>query len=583
MSRRLVLALSTAGVAGLLVTFTLAVFVHGYGPVPWWRLTLDLGVGASFLGAGLIAWWRRPNNAVGRLLMAAGFAFVAGAALSYVESPVTYTVHWLESSVYLAILVQLLFAFPSGRMSSRLERVLCTAAYVDAVFGSLTILIFVDPRTRGLPQGLNLLLLFPNQQLFNLADSVLISITVALTLVILAVFVRRWGRASAPARRIIAPVGWSLASVGLAFVADTIVSRQPSFPSWTHVATAVAQTSAVMLVPLGFLVGLLRSTLARSAVGDLVIELGETPPPGQLREMLAHTLHDPSLRLAYWVPEVGTYVDAGGATVTLPAEGSGQAVVVLQHEGERVGVLVHDAALIEEPRLVGAVAAATGLAVQNERLQAALRAQLEEIRASRIRIVEAADAERRRIERDLHDGAQQRLVGISLALRLASSRLTPGADPEVDDALGQASQELAAALSALRELAHGIHPAILTEEGLGPALESLVERASVRVTLKTVPAHRLPAAVEAAAYFVVSEALANVAKYARATSATISATAIDERLVVEVSDDGIGGADPTHGSGLRGLADRVAALDGSIRIESAGGKGTVIHAEIPCA
>src|ERR1700730_8006593 len=463
MSRRLVIALCAASIAGLVATFALGMFVHGYGPVPWWRLTLDLGVGASFLGAGLIAWWQRPKNNVGRLLMAAGCAFLVGAALNYVQSPVTYTVRWLESSVYLAILVQLLFAFPSGRISSPTQRVLCAVAYADAIVGSLTTFIFLDPRTRGLPQGLNLLLLFPNQQLFNLADSVLISITVALTLVILAVFVRRWGRASAPARRIIAPVGWSLALVGLAFVADTIVSRQPSFPSWTHVATAVAQTSAVMLVPLGFLVGLLRSTLARSAVGDLVIELGETPPPGQLREMLAHTLHDPSLRLAYWVPEVGTYVDAGGATVTLPAEGSGQAVGVLQHEGERVGVLVHDAALIEEPRLVGAVAAATGLAVQNERLQAALRAQLEEIRAARIRIVEAADAQRRRIERDLHDGAQQRLVGISLALRLASSRLTPGADPEVDDALGQASQELAAALSDLRELAHGTHPAILTE------------------------------------------------------------------------------------------------------------------------
>ena len=583
MSRRLVIALSAAGVAGLLVTFGLAVFVHGYGPVPWWRLTLDLGVGASFLGAGLIAWWQRPKNNVGRLLMAAGFAFVVGAAPSYVESPVTYTGRWLESSIYLAILVQLLFAFPTGRMSSRIERFLCTAAYADAVIGSVTTLIFLDPRTRGLPQGLNLLLLFPNQQLFNLADFVLTLFTVALTLVILAVFVQRWGRASAPARRIIAPVGWSLALAGLAFVAETIISRQPSFPSWTHVATAVAQTSAVMLVPVGFLVGLLRSTLARSAVGDLVIELGETPPPGQLREMLAHTLRDPSLRLAYWIPEVGAYVDAGGATVTLPAEGSGQAVVVLQHEGERIGVLVHDAALIEEPRLVGAVAAATGLAVQNERLQAALRAQLEEIRASRVRIVEAGDAERQRIERDLHDGAQQRLVGVSLALRLASSRLTAGEDPEVDHALKQASEELAAALSELRELARGIHPAILTEEGLGPALESLVERASLLVTLKTVPTHRLPATVEAAAYFVVSEALANVAKYARATSATVSADTIDGRLVVEVSDDGIGGADPTHGSGLRGLADRVAALDGSIRVESAGGKGTVIHAEIPCA
>ena len=583
MSRRLVIALSAAGVAGLLVTFVLAVFVHGYGPVPWWRLTLDLGVGTSFLGAGLIAWWRRPKNHVGRLLVAAGFAFLVAAALNHVESPLTYTLRWLESSVYLAILVQLLFAFPSGRISSRLERLLCIAAYADAVFGSLTTLTFLDPRTRGLPQGLNLLLFFPNQQLFNLADSVLISITVALTLVILGVFVRRWGRASAPARRIIAPVGWSLALVGLAFVADTIVSRQPSVPSWSHVATAVAQTGAVMLVPLGFLVGLLRSQLARSAVGDLVIELGETPQPGQLREMLAHTLHDPSLRLAYWIPELGAYVDAGGAIVTLPLASSGGAVTVLQHEGEPVGVLIHDAALIEEPRLVEAVAAATGLALQNERLQATLRAQLEEIRASRARIVEAADAERRRIERDLHDGAQQRLVGISLALTLASSRLTAGADREVDRALTQASQELATALSELRELAHGIHPAILTEEGLGPALESLVERAIIPVTLKTVPTDRLPSQVEAAAYFVVSEALANVAKYARASGATISADAIDGRLVVEVSDDGIGGADPIQGSGLRGLADRVAALDGSLRIDSPGGRGTIVHAEIPCA
>jgi len=207
---------------------------------------------------------------------------------------------------------------------------------------------------------------------------------------------------------------------------------------------------------------------------------------------------------------------------------------------------------------------------------------LEEVRASRARIVEAADAERRRLERDLHDGAQQRLVGISLALRLASARLTPGADPEVDRALQQASQELAAALSELRELGHGIHPAILTEEGLGPALESLVERASLPVTLETVPPGRLPASVEAAAYFVVSEALANVAKHAQARRASVRASTLDGRLVVEVADDGVGGADPNGGSGLRGLADRVAALDGSLRIESAVGRGTTIHAEIPC-
>ena len=582
MSRRLLAVLSVTALAAVVATFWLGAFVHGFGPPPAWRLILDLGVGASFLVSGLIALRERPRNNVGRLLLAAGFAFLTGAALNYVESPLTYTLRWLESSLYFAVLVQLLFAFPSGRITSRLERILCAAAYADAFFGSLSTLIFLDPRSRGLPAGLNLLDLFPDARLFNLADRLLISLTVGLTFVIVAVFVRRWGGASGPARRIIAPVGWSLALVGLAFVTDTIVSRLTSVPEWAHVATAATQASAVMLVPIAFLVGLLRSRLARSAVGDLVIELGETPPPGRMRDMLARTLRDPSLRLAYWIPEMSAYVDAAGSPVTLPGEGTGQAVTMLEHEGQPVGVLVHDVALREEPRLVEAVAAATGLALQNERLQAALRAQLEEIRASRARIVEAGDAERRRIERDLHDGAQQRLVGISLALRMATAGLARGMGPEVDKALSQASEELTRALAELRELARGIHPAILTEEGLGPALETLAERATIPVLLKAVPSARLPSQVEAAAYFVVSEALANIAKYAQATSATVSAAQVDGRLVVEVSDNGIGGADPARGTGLRGLTDRVAALDGSVRIQSPRGEGTTVRAEIPC-
>lgn len=582
MSRRLLAAISAAGLAAVLITFWLGAFVHGYGPQPAWRLTLDLGVGVSFLATGLVAWWQRPRNNVGRLLVTAGFAFLVGAALNYVQSPLTYTVRWLESSVYLAVLAQLLFAFPSGRISSRLERFLCGAAYADALFGSLSTLIFLDPQSRGLPAGLNLLLLVPDHRLFNLADLLLVSATIGLTLVILAVFVWRWGGASGPARRIIAPVGWSLAFAGLAFTLDTIASRMPSAPQWGHVATAVMQTSAVILVPIGFLVGLLRSRLARSAVGDLFIELGEAPLPGRLQDALAHTLRDPSVRLAYRLPETGTYVDEAGHPVTLPAEGSRQAVTVLQQEGEPVAALIHDAALVEEPRLVEAAAAAARLALQNERLQAALRARLEEIRASRIRIVEAADAARQRIERDLHDGAQQRLVGVLLALRLATAQLTRGTDSELDRALAEVMAELNAALSELRELARGIHPAILSDEGLAPALESLVERAAVPVTLAAIPASRLPSQVEAAAYFVVSEALANVAKYAQAAGAIVSATQVDGRLVVEVSDNGVGGADPARGSGLRGLSDRVAALDGFLRVSSEAGKGTTVHAEIPC-
>lgn len=581
MSRRLLVGLSALSLVALAATFWVSVYVHGYGPQAAWRLILDLGVGFSFLAAGLIAWWRRPHNSVGRLLMAAGIAFLIGSLLNYVESGPTYTLRWLESSVYLSILVQLLFAFPSGRIVSRLQRTLSAAAYVDAVLGSLATLIFLDPRSRGLPVGINLLLLFPNHQAFLVADRLLVSLTIGLTLIILAVFVRRWARASGPARRIVAPVGWSLALVGIAFVIETIASRMSSVPAWGHDAAAAFETTAVMLVPIGFLVGLLRSQLARSSVGDLVIELGETPQPGRLRDMLAQTLGDPSLQLAYWVPEIGSYVDAAGRAVVLPAEGSGQAVAVLERQGEPVGVLVHDAALREEPRLVEAVAAATGLALQNERLQATLRAQLEEIRASRARIVEAGDAERRRIERDLHDGAQQRLVGISLALRMATSRLPSGLPPEVSEFLAQATEELNRALKELRELAHGIHPSILTEEGLGPALESLAERATLPVILQDVPRTRLALEVETAAYFAVCEALANIAKHAGAARATVAASQIDDRLVVEVCDDGVGGADPARGTGLRGLADRVAALDGWVRVDSPQGMGTTIHAEIP--
>ena len=305
--------------------------------------------------------------------------------------------------------------------------------------------------------------------------------------------------------------------------------------------------------------------------------------PGRLRDALAHALGDPSVSLAYWLPDRNTYVDEAGKPVELPAEGSSRAVALLQQDGEAIAAIVHDPALADEPGLLQAVSGATRLAVQNERLQAALRARLAEIGASRARIVEAADAERRRIERDLHDGTQQRLVSVSLALRLVGSQLAPGSNGEIGNTLTAASKELAAALAELRELARGIHPAILTEEGLGPALESLAERATVPVSLKTVPSVRLPAPIEAAAYFVVSEALANMSKYAAATSATVSATLIQKRLIVDVADDGIGGADAARGSGLRGLADRLAALDGLIQVQSPPGRGTIVHAEIPCA
>jgi signal transduction histidine kinase len=213
----------------------------------------------------------------------------------------------------------------------------------------------------------------------------------------------------------------------------------------------------------------------------------------------------------------------------------------------------------------------------------AQRAAETELRRSRARIVEATDAERQRLERDLHDGAQQRLVSLSLALRLLRARLggPDGTNAEAIAASDQAAAELKAAITELRELARGIHPTILTEAGLGAALTSLVDRSVIPASVSSLPDRRLSQAIEATAYFVVSEALTNTAKYASATRASVGAACVGSTLRVEVADDGVGGADDSRGTGIRGLQDRVAALGGRLTIESPAGQGTLVVAEIP--
>jgi len=258
-------------------------------------------------------------------------------------------------------------------------------------------------------------------------------------------------------------------------------------------------------------------------------------------------------------------------------------VTVLERNGAPEAAIIHDAVLLEEPGLVASVAGALWLAVENERLAAEVEEQLTEVRASRARIVAAGDAERRRLERDLHDGAQQRLVALTLALRLAQTRLGDDADPAVKLSLEQASQEAKAALSELRQLARGIHPQILTEAGLHAAIESLAVRTPGDVSIDIDPMARFDPTVEAIAYFVVSEALANIAKYAEACAVQVRATWQEGVLTVEVTDDGRGGADPQTGTGLRGLLDRVSAADGTLEVVSPPGGGTRIVARIPAA
>jgi signal transduction histidine kinase len=335
-------------------------------------------------------------------------------------------------------------------------------------------------------------------------------------------------------------------------------------------------------VPYSFLAGLMQSRVSRAAaVSELVAQLSAAPGRRRgIREALADAFGDPSLVLAYWLPERGHYVDAEGRRIELPQSGD-RAWTPVQRDGAPLAAIVHDAALADERQMLSAAGAAAGLALENERLQAELRARVEELERSRERIIEAGLAERRKLERNLHDGAQQRLVALALTMRLARDRIeaNPGAAREL---IVEAMRELESATAELRELARGIHPAILSDRGLPAAVKALAARMPVPVSLVETPSDRLSPLVEIASYYVVAEALTNVAKYADASSAEVRICKSNGSVTVEVSDDGVGGADPQQGSGLQGLADRVASLDGRLEVDSATGQGTTVRATIPC-
>jgi signal transduction histidine kinase len=327
------------------------------------------------------------------------------------------------------------------------------------------------------------------------------------------------------------------------------------------------------------LMQMVRARFAHIAISELIMSLRGDVGPTRVREALARALHDPSLTVAYWLPEYEAYADTDGQPVEVEA-GPGRAVTPIDRDGQRIAVLEHDDALLADAGLLEAVTAAAGFAIENARLQAELRAQLDELRGSRQRILAATQDERRRLERNLHDGAQQRLVALSLELGILESRY--GGDPEARSQIVGLREELAGSLAELRELARGLHPAVLTDHGLEVALEGLVARAPLPVDLQLRISDRLPAAQEVAAYYLVSESLTNVTKYANASSVTVEVARTNGELVVEVVDDGCGGATENGGSGLRGLADRVEALDGRLRVWSPEGGGTRVRAEIPC-
>ena len=559
MKRNARLSLGLAAVA-VGVAESVLLVSEGWAVFSTAELLVALTAGWSFIGSGLAVWTRRPENRTGPLMVLVGVGFFAGMLGNTPQPTLDVLGDWIRP-IYLAFFMHLLLAFPTGRLESRSARAIVIAGYVDLVVLDQAPMALGEEGIGGLAYRLSFGI---GAILFSVAGAILLN---------------RWRVGSRAWRRAVAPVLWpgafTLAAVAVFYASAYLARDVGAIPRWAfYIAFAT--------LPLAFLAVLLRSRLARASVAELVVELDESGVSGGLRDALARALGDPSLTVAYWLPDEGRYVDIDGRPVRLADSDGGRVATVVEREGRRVAALVHDEALTDDPGLIRAVSAAAALALDNERLQAELRARLDELRASRARIVRAADLERKRIERNLHDGTQQRLTSIAMALGLAESKLR--SDPESAAAsLRQTKEALAIALAELRALSQGIHPGTLTERGLGPALEDLAYTAPLPIAIAADLNGRLPEQVEAGAYYVVAEALANVAKHARASGAKVVVSLEGGCLHLSVTDDGIGGADATHGTGLRGLADRVQALGGTLVVESPPARGTEIRATIPCA
>jgi signal transduction histidine kinase len=528
----------------------------------------------GYVLAGVVAAVRSPGP-FGPLMIAAGFG-IALSSLSWSNGAVLFTVGIMFDLVAGVLFLHVILAFPTGHLRSRIEVVLVAVAYFTAFALQIVGLLlggFGDDNELAVADDADAATDLLHVQLVVLAAIALISF--GILLVRRRTAGRKLGRSLA-----LVIDSFSLVLLMLAFL---FLAGAFGFVEGGDTFEAIRRATfvALGLAPLVFLVGVLNARLRQASVGDLLLELHRNPAPDELRAALARALRDPSVELAYWLPDFESYADLEGRPVVVPDDDPRRAVTEVDHDGAPVAVLLHDPALLDQPELLEGVAATAGIALENARLQSDLRARVDELAESRTRVLHAEQHERQRLERNLHDGAQQRLVALSLDLGRLEHELA-SADPEARDRLGAARRQVAQSLDELRDLARGLHPAVVSAHGLPVALEELTARAAVPVDLVVDVPERPPESIEVAAYYVVSESLANIGKHAQATAASVTVTRDGNRVVAEVVDDGIGGADTEQGSGLRGLADRVEALGGRLRIWTSPGGGTRVLAEFPC-
>ena len=541
--------------------------------------TADLAAGLALIAAGLLAWVEPRTKRLGLLAILAGVAWFGPDWEGWDHGPaLVRSLGAVASLIFTALLFHLVLVFPSGRLHSRLARVAVVAVYGVAAFASVGRALFRDPVLdpycwRNCID--NLFLVHADQGIAGALDDIWVRSTLAIGVLLAATMGWRLVVASRPARRALWPglVPGMLAGASAAAYAVSLLRTPLENPTSTEFSSIfLALAFSVFALATGLAWAVLRTRNTRAAVSQLVTELGEAPPPGTLREVLAAAVGDSSLEVAYWLPGSLRFVGGDGKPTERPAAGRGRAVTAIVRGERPVALVGHDAALLDGPGLEREIGSAARLAVENERLQAEVLAQLEDLRASRARIVETGDAERRRLERDLHDGAQQRLLAVSYHLRLARAGAEEDGDQELARLLDTAAVDAQAALDELRELAHGIYPAVLTEAGLAPALATLADTAPLALELGELTQERYSAAVETAAYVTVTEAIDDAAARG-STYVSVEIVRDGGLLVVTATDDGV-----ARSSRLVHLTDRIGALGGSLEIGP-----TTLLAEIPCA
>ncbi|MFZ0179942.1 MAG: ATP-binding protein [Candidatus Dormiibacterota bacterium] len=527
-SSRLATGIRTASIpAGLVLGLCAEAASYQQGSLD--RNIADLVVGWVFIGSGLLTWQQRPHSRLGPLLWLTGVAWFLGSVAT------------VMLFLHRGPLLHAMFAYPSGRISGWFRRGVVVVGYAEAAIQPLG----------GNPVA-----------------------TLVLGTLVASAAVYGYSSDIGPRRR----AGAVANGAALLFALVLALGSLARLTAHTFDAAALwAYQGVLVVIALGLLSDLLRGRWSQGAVTGLVVDLGGLWERSSLQDKLARALGDTSLTLGYSVDGDTGYVDEAGRPITVPAADDVRAVTRIESNHQPLAVLVHDRSVLEDGTLIDAVAAAARMAVDTVRLEAEVHSHVAELEASRRRIVEASGNQRRRLERELHQGAETRLAAVSRHIGMLRHGVS---DAHAMELLGEVEQQLTSARHELRELARGLHPAALTTGGLSTALLELVKRSPFDVEVR-IDAGRWPEAVETAAYYVCSEALTNVAKYARASRVRIDIEDRGARLAVTIVDNGVGGAHQSQGSGLRGLSDRVEALGGWFSVESPPGGGTRLVAEMP--